>query len=430
VTSDHADVKVSYYKRPGTIMLSAATNKRVRPAASVSINLPALGIDPNHFSIKRYGKTRIYSTPVNGVLTLSFLDHLANMGGNAEYVVIANTPPPVTVYSDNFASNPFASRWSKTNTGGNYELLWTGSTNPNSWSAGLPVNANAHSVYSFSGGPRTMSTTNTSVPAGLTGWTEMTYSLDFQMGGTGGNDNNYIEVLVNRSGDNGYKAAIYTGGGGHIAWAGDYPFTFTSPNVNVADSTWYKFETTVIKVGADIIMQSHILNMSGTILAESPVKTFTNAAYTDPNGFKISLSNAGGYWNHASQIDNFSVGAVVEASGFSAWAAPNAGSQAANLDYDSDGVLNGIEYFMNAAPGFTANPGLDGSKKVTWTNGGNIPSSAYGTQFVVQTSTDLETWEDVSVGSLDENTDGPGGSLSYIVTGSGKQFVRLKVTPN
>jgi hypothetical protein len=85
---------------------------------------------------------------------------------------------------------------------------------------------------------------------------------------------------------------------------------------------------------------------------------------------------------------------------------------------------------MNAAPGFTANPGLDGSKKVTWTNGGNIPSSAYGTQFVVQTSTDLEIWEDVTEGNLEENADGPGGSLSYIVTGEGKQFVRFKVTPN
>jgi hypothetical protein len=289
------------------------------------------------------------------------------------------------------------------------------------------VNANAHSVYSFSGGPRTMSTTNTSVPAGLTGWTEMTYSLDFQMGGTGGNDNNYIEVLVNRSGDNGYKAAIYTGGGGHIAWDGDYPFTFTNPDVNVAANTWYKFETTVIKVGADIIMQSHILNMNGNILATSPVKTFTNAAYTDPNGFKISLSNGGGYWDHASQIDNFSVGAVTE--GFSAWAATNAGSQATNLDYDNDGVLNGIEYFMNAAPGFTANPAFVGNT-VTWPNGGNIPSSGYGTQFVVQISSNLVDWEDVPKQNLNSNTDGPFGSLSYTVTGTGKRFVRLKVMAN
>jgi hypothetical protein len=81
---------------------------------------------------------------------------------------------------------------------------------------------------------------------------------------------------------------------------------------------------------------------------------------------------------------------------------------------------------MNSAAGFTANPGLDGSKKITWTNGGNIPSSEYGTQFVVETSSDLTTWEDVLVQDLDTND----GSLSYILNGSGKQFVRLKVTPN
>jgi hypothetical protein len=129
-----------------------------------------------------------------------------------------------------------------------------------------------------------------------------------------------------------------------------------------------------------------------------------------------------------SAVDNFKLEAVLTP--YQSWAAANAGGQTADLDYDQDGVSNGVEFFMNAAPGFTANPGLDGSNKITWTNGGNIPSSAYGTQFVVQTSTDLETWEDVSVGGLAENSNGPGGSLSYTVTGSGKQFVRLKVTPN
>ena len=128
-----------------------------------------------------------------------------------------------------------------------------------------------------------------------------------------------------------------------------------------------------------------------------------------------------------SVFDNLSVSVTPD---YTSWATDNAGGQAANLDWDNDGLPNGVEYFMNAAPGFTANPGLDGANKVTWPNGGNIPSSAYGTKFVVQVSTDLVTWEDVSEGNLDENTDGPGGSLSYIVTGEGKQFVRLKVTPN
>jgi hypothetical protein len=224
------------------------------------------------------------------------------------------TASAATVFSDDFATNPFTSRWSKTNTDGNYDLQWTGSANPNSWNANLPVNVNAHSVYSFSGGPRTMSTVGTTIPVGVTGWTEMTYSLDFQMGGTGGNDNNAIEVLVNRSGDNGYKAGIYTGGSGHIAFVGDYGLAWTNPNLNVAADTWYRFKTTVTKSGADISMQSQILNLSNTVLATSATKTFTNAAYTDPNGFKIDLANYGGYWNHAAQIDNFVVTAVPEPS--------------------------------------------------------------------------------------------------------------------
>jgi hypothetical protein len=110
---------------------------------------------------------------------------------------------------------------------------------------------------------------------------------------------------------------------------------------------------------------------------------------------------------------------------FSSWATDNAGGQTADLDWDNDGVPNGVEYFMNATAGFTANPGLVGNT-VTWPNGGNIPSTDYGTQFVVQTSTDLVIWEDVGEGNLDTND----GSLSYTVSGPDKQFVRLKVTPN
>jgi hypothetical protein len=126
-------------------------------------------------------------------------------------------------------------------------------------------------------------------------------------------------------------------------------------------------------------------------------------------------------------IDNFSltVVAVPGSSPYAGWATDYAGDQTANLDWDNDGVPNGVEYFMNATAGFTANPGLVGNT-VTWPNGGNIPSTDYGTQFVVQTSTDLVIWEDVGEGNLDTND----GSLSYTVSGPDKQFVRLKVTPN
>jgi hypothetical protein len=122
------------------------------------------------------------------------------------------------------------------------------------------------------------------------------------------------------------------------------------------------------------------------------------------------------------------VAVTTSTSPFETWAQTNSGGQTANLDWDNDGVSNGVEFFMNSEAGFTANPGLVGNT-VTWPNGGNIPSSAYGSEFVVQTSTDLVNWTDVP-GTGDANLANTSGSVSYTVTGSGKQFVRLKVTPN
>jgi hypothetical protein len=75
-------------------------------------------------------------------------------------------------------------------------------------------------------------------------------------------------------------------------------------------------------------------------------------------------------------------------------------------------VLNGVEYFMNAAAGFTANPGLVGNT-VTWPNGGNIASSEYGSQFEVQTSTDLANWS--AVASDDITLSNTAGALTWKV---------------
>ncbi len=113
------------------------------------------------------------------------------------------------------------------------------------------------------------------------------------------------------------------------------------------------------------------------------------------------------------------------------WASANVGGDPADVDTDLDGVTNGVEYFMNAAPGFTENPSVVTAgdvRTVTWTNGGNIPAADYGTQFAVQTSTDLDEWTPVE--STDPNLANTDGSVSYTITGTGIQFVRLRVTPN
>ncbi len=152
------------------------------------------------------------------------------------------------------------------------------------------------------------------------------------------------------------------------------------------------------------------------VIAEGTSITGTFASI--PSGYSVNIVS-GGAGQQAVLTSS--------ASGYSSWAATNAGGQTADLDFDGDGVANGVEYFMNAAPGFTANPSLVGGA-VTWTNGGNIAPGEYGTQFVVQTSSDLSTWTDVPVGSLTTNTS---STLTYTLPGGpGSSFVRLKVAAN
>jgi hypothetical protein len=165
-----------------------------------------------------------------------------------------------------------------------------------------------------------------------------------------------------------------------------------------------------------------------------PTPILTNytrdAGFTSDNhvGFQ-AYRNAGAT---QSVFDNLSVTVVPDLPDYTSWATDNAGGQAANLDHDNDGVSNGVEFFMNAPAGFTANPGLVGNT-VTWPNGGNIPSTGYGTQFVVQTSNDLVNWYDVTEGDVDQNGTNTASSLSYTLdpaNNPAKQFVRLKVMPN
>jgi hypothetical protein len=119
--------------------------------------------------------------------------------------------------------------------------------------------------------------------------------------------------------------------------------------------------------------------------------------------FNVKISGA------AIAVDNVTLTAVPT---YASWATDYAGSQAANLDWDKDGVSNGVEFFMNVAPGFTANPGLVGNT-VTWPNGGNIPSSEYPSQFEVQTSTDLANW--LAVASDDITLSNTAGALTWKV---------------
>jgi hypothetical protein len=134
--------------------------------------------------------------------------------------------------------------------------------------------------------------------------------------------------------------------------------------------------------------------------------TFLEPMYWAPTDGANSTMLETGY----REIDVFGTAAPVPT--YAGWAADNTENQAANLDFDNDGVSNGVEYFMNAATGFTANPSFVGNT-VTWSNGGNIPSSEYPSQFEVQTSTDLANWS--AVASDDINLSNTAGALTWKV---------------
>ena len=106
---------------------------------------------------------------------------------------------------------------------------------------------------------------------------------------------------------------------------------------------------------------------------------------------------------------------------YDSWKGAHAGGQTAGEDFDNDGVSNGVEYFMNAPDGFTANPGVVAGK-VTWPHVNPVAS------FVVQVSDNLTNWVPADPADIDTTTD-PTKVVYTLPTGAAKKFCRLFVTP-
>ncbi|MBN8457503.1 MAG: choice-of-anchor D domain-containing protein [Verrucomicrobia bacterium] len=122
----------------------------------------------------------------------------------------------------------------------------------------------------------------------------------------------------------------------------------------------------------------------------------------------------------------YEVTLTVEVIGaYSSWADQWVEGQAANLDFDNDGVANGVEYFMgNTTPGFTANPPISSDRMISWPKGADY-SGAYGADYRLETSADLETWTQVPQTNVSIDAD----SIDYTLPLDGtRNFVRLVVT--
>lgn len=187
------------------------------------------------------------------------------------------------------------------------------------------------------------------------------------------------------------------GGAGTLTLDGDFVIDLAGASIANGNS-W-----TLVNVGS---------------LTETFSATFSVVDFTESANVWTKVDGANTWtFSEATGVLSLSVGG----SGYSSWATANAGGQAENLDYDNDGVKNGVEFFFGATGStFTPNPALV-SGTVTWPK-----SASFTGTYKVWTSTDLVNWTDVTASAVDNGT-----SVSYTpVTGSGKRFVRLEAIPN
>jgi autotransporter-associated beta strand protein len=260
-----------------------------------------------------------------------------------------------------------------------------------------------------------------------------------------GSTNVYAGTLKNSTSGSGTTHVTVAGGatlgvivdtaGGQWVNADDLSF-YNSSTVLIdygtltASTTVAPIQVRDLSLGTGLTMQIGTSNFAPG--QSYPLLTWTGTGPTDASAFTTLIAPSRFTGNLSVSGSTLFYNVIGATTGYNTWAGTNVGGQGPDLDFDNDGVENGVEFFMNAAAGFTANPQLDGTNTITWPNGGNIDASEYGPtgQFVVQTSSDLSTWADVDVGSLTTNADGPGGLLTYTLTGASPRFVRFKVTPN
>ncbi len=125
---------------------------------------------------------------------------------------------------------------------------------------------------------------------------------------------------------------------------------------------------------------------------------------------------------------------VLQQAGYGSWAALNGAGANLNEDHDSDGVANGVEYFLGGpngnTTGFTVLPGVTntaGALSVTWVMGTGY-AGVYGTDFSVETSETLTGIWNTETSGVNVVVSGSNVTYTFPAPLGTKKFARLKVT--
>lgn len=183
---------------------------------------------------------------------------------------------------------------------------------------------------------------------------------------------------------------------------------------------------------ADKVLVGGDLNISGATLnvvaiGDGSVGPHVIAEYTGILTGTFGTVN-GGYtvkYNQGALSNQITIEGVPTA--YALWAQTNVNGQAANLDFDNDGIQNGVEYFMGPAGNGVAGHPVPVSGSVTWPRDPTATVRA----FKIQTSTTLAagSWTDVVPPNASIDLSNPSKVKFTLPTGSAKRFCRLVVTP-
>ncbi|MCX6876285.1 MAG: hypothetical protein NTW21_21130 [Verrucomicrobia bacterium] len=207
-------------------------------------------------------------------------------------------------------------------------------------------------------------------------------------------------------------------GMGNVIWTAADQISDTSDVSLVTSGAWLNlagFTDTI--AGLSLAAGTYVATGTGGVLTVSTLTV--NGEVMGPGTYTVANSTF-----------VFGTGSVVVPGGtaFDTWAAANAGGQSADLDFDHDGISNGVEYFMGATGStFTPNPPVvttAGVMTVTWPR----DPTAVAT-FKVQVSDNLidTDWTDIlpSDPSIDETN--PNQVTYTLPGGAPRKFCRLVV---